>query len=62
MSSFALYLIGFVVLIGGVAWALITAGVPTLYVVIASIILLGLGILRGVSRTRTKDQPKGPTA
>ncbi len=60
MSSFALYLIGTVVLIGGVAWALIVAGIPTLYVVIASIILLGLGILSAVSRTRTKDQPKGP--
>jgi hypothetical protein len=51
-----------VVFIGGVAWALIAAGVPTLYVVIASIILLGIGILRGVSRTRAKDQPKGPSA
>jgi hypothetical protein len=62
MSSFALYLIGSVVVIGGVAWALITAGVPPLYVVIASIILLGIGILTGVSRTRSKDQPKGPSA
>jgi hypothetical protein len=59
MSSFALFLIGSLVLIGGVAWALIAAGVPTLYVVIASIILLGIGILSGVSRTRSKDQPKG---
>lgn len=62
MSSFALYLIGTVILIGGVAWALIVAGIPTLYVVIASIILLGLGILSAVSRTRTKDTPKGPPA
>ncbi|HMA39179.1 MAG TPA: hypothetical protein VKP10_03830 [Gemmatimonadales bacterium] len=62
MSSFALFLIGSVVVIGGVAWALITAGVPTLYVVITSIILLGIGILTGVSRTRTRDQPKGPSA
>lgn len=60
MSSFALYLIGTVVLIGGVAWALIVAGIPSLYVVIASIILLGVGILSAVSRTRTKDAPKGP--
>ena len=58
MSSFALYLIGSVILIGGVAWALITAGVPTLYVVIASIILIGYGIVRAVSRTRPKDLPK----
>ena len=53
--SFALYLIGFAIFIGGVAWALVTAGVPTLYVVIAAVILLGLGILTGVTRTRGKD-------
>ena len=58
MSSFALYLIGSVIVIGGLAWALVTAGVPTLYVVIASVILLGFGIVRGVSRTRPKDLPK----
>jgi len=53
--SFFLYLIGFAILIGGVDWALITAGVPQLYVVIASVILLGIGILTGVARTRSKD-------
>ena len=34
--SFALYVVGFLVFIGGVAWALITAGVRPLYVIIAS--------------------------
>ena len=53
--SFAIYLVGFAILIGGIAWALITAGVTVLYVIIASVILLGIGILTGVSRTRTKD-------
>lgn len=53
--SFLIYLTGFAILIGGVAWALITAGVPTLYVIISSVILLGLGILTGVSHTRSKD-------
>lgn len=53
--SFAIYLVGFAILIGGIAWALITAGVPVLYVIIASVILLGIGILTGVSRTRGKD-------
>jgi hypothetical protein len=53
--SFVIYLIGFAVFIGGVAWGLVTAGVPTLYVAIASVILLGIGILTGVSRTRSKD-------
>ena len=54
--SFALYIIGFLVLIGGVAWALITAGVRPLYVVIACVIMLGIGILTGVTRTRSKDR------
>ncbi|MES2935944.1 MAG: hypothetical protein V4805_20945 [Pseudomonadota bacterium] len=53
--SLIIYLIGFAILIGGVAWALITAGVPHLYVVIASVIMLGIGILTGVAKTRSKD-------
>jgi membrane-bound acyltransferase YfiQ involved in biofilm formation len=53
--SFLIYLIGLAILIGGVAWALVTAGVPQLYVLIACVILLGIGILTGVSRTRGKD-------
>jgi membrane-bound acyltransferase YfiQ involved in biofilm formation len=53
--SFSLYLLGFVILIGGVAWGLIVAGIPPLYVTIACVILLGIGILTGVTRTRPKD-------
>jgi energy-converting hydrogenase Eha subunit C len=53
--SFVLYLIGFIVFIAGVAWALDTAGVARLYVMIAAVILLGLGIVTGVSRTRRRD-------
>ncbi len=34
--SFGLYLLGFAIVIGGVAWALVTAGVPGLYVMIVS--------------------------
>jgi len=55
--SFALYLVGFVIVIAGVAWAMTTAGIGSLYIGIASVILLGLGILTGVSRTRSKDPP-----
>lgn len=53
--SFLIYIVGFLILIGGAAWGLITAGVPPLYVVIASVMLLGVGILTGVTRTRSKD-------
>jgi hypothetical protein len=55
--TFALYVVGFLVFIGGVAWALITAGVRPLYVIIACVILLGIGIVTGATRTRSKDRP-----
>ena len=57
--SFALYLIGFVIFVGGVAWALSVAGVGELYIGIAVVILIGLGILTGVTKTRTKDPSTG---
>ncbi len=53
--SLIIYLIGFAFVIGGIAWALIVAGVSTLYVMIAIVILVGVAILSGVTRTRTKD-------
>ena len=49
---FVVYMIGFLILIGGLAWAAITAGAPALWVEIGAVILLGLGIVTGVTRTR----------
>jgi len=54
--SFLLYVVGFAILIGGIAWALVLAKVPTLYVTVACVILLGIGIITGVVRTRSKDR------
>lgn len=42
-------------LTGGIAWCLVVAGVPYLYVAIACLILVGLGIISGVTKTRLKD-------
>ena len=53
--SFALYLVGFVLLTGGIAWALVVAGVPTLYVGIACVIRVGVGIVTGVTKMRSTD-------
>jgi len=55
--SFALYMFGLAVLIGGIAWGLVTAGLAVTYVVIACLIIAGLGIMMAVSRTRAKDPP-----
>lgn len=56
--SFGLYLIGFVLVIGGVAWAMVLAHVPTTYIMITCLILLGVAILSAVTHTRSKDRPK----
>jgi len=47
------YIIGFLILIAGLAWAAIEAGAPTLWVEIGAVILFGIGIIMGASRTRT---------
>ncbi|WP_290890506.1 hypothetical protein [Arenimonas sp.] len=53
--SFALFLFGLALLVGGVAWAMATAGIPTVYIGITCIVILGVGIMAAVSKTRTKD-------
>lgn len=58
--SFALYIFGFLLVIGGVAWGLSVAHVPQTYILITCTILLGLGILSAVTHTRSKDRPDGP--
>ncbi len=55
--SFALYTVGLLVLLGGIAWALITAGVSATYVAITCVIIAGIGIMMAVSKTRSKDPP-----
>lgn len=56
--SFGLYAIGFVILIGGLAYGAHLAHVPSHWIVVGSIVLLGLGIVTGVTATRQKDPPK----
>jgi hypothetical protein len=55
--SFALYMVGLAVLVAGIAWALVTAGISATYVAIACLVVGGIGIMSAVSRTRVKDPP-----
>ncbi len=55
--SFGLYMLGFVILIGGLAWAAVLAGAPQIYVIVGAVVLLGIGIISAVKRTRLKDSP-----
>ena len=51
MRLFA-FIVGFLLLIGGLAWAALEMGAPQLWVMIGSMILLGAGIIMAASRTR----------
>lgn len=57
MSSFVIYLIGMLVLIGGLAYGASLAGLSTQWIVVGVIVLLGIGIVTAVSKTRSKDPP-----
>lgn len=57
MSSFSTYLIGFIVLIIGLSVAAYLLAVPAMWIAVGAIVLIGIGILTGTSRTKTKDPP-----
>ena len=60
MSSFALYLIGFIILISGLAYGAYLLGIAATWIAVGAVVLLGLGMVTGVGKTRQKDDT--PTA
>ena len=55
--SFGLYLVGFIVLTIGVALGAYFLHVPPKWIAVIVIILIGLGILTGVTTTKRRDPP-----
>ena len=55
MSTFVIYAIGFLILLAGLIYGATLLGVATQWIVVGSLVLLGLGIAMGVGKTRTKD-------
>ena len=55
MSNYALYMIGYVVLIGGLAYGAFLLGLPQVWIVVGAVVLLGIGIISGVTRTRQRE-------
>lgn len=56
MSNMAIYLIGVVALVVGLAWGASIAGLSSTWIAIGALVLLGLGIAGSVSRTRRPEQ------
>ncbi len=53
--SFGIYAIGFAILIAGLVYGAHLVHMPTHWIVVGAIVLLGVGILSGVKATRQKD-------
>jgi len=57
MSSFATYLIGFIILIAGLGFAAYLLNVPGTWIGVGIIVLLGVGVLMATNRTKPRDPP-----
>ena len=53
--SFGIYLTGFVVVIAGLIYGASRMHIPTHWIVVGGLVLVGIGILTGVKSTRQKD-------
>jgi hypothetical protein len=56
--SFGLYVVGFLIVIGGLIYGASLMHMPTQWIAVGAVVLLGFGILTGVKNTRQKDAPK----
>ena len=57
MSSFGTYLIGFIIVVVGLSIAAYMLGVPTQWIVVGVLVLLGIGVVMATSRTKPRDPP-----
>ena len=61
MSSFQTYLLGFIVLIIGLAIAAYLLGVDPLWIAVGAIVLIGIGIITATNNTKPRDQQQPKT-
>jgi positive regulator of sigma E activity len=59
MSSFGIYIIGFIILILGLAIGAHMLGVSDVWIGIGVIVMIGIAVLSGVSKTKRPDPPAG---
>jgi uncharacterized membrane protein YiaA len=57
MSSFSTNVIGFVILIVGVAIAAFLLNVPPVWIAVGVVILLGMAVVMATTRTKPRDPP-----
>jgi hypothetical protein len=55
VSSLSIFIIGFIILIAGLAYGASLAGMPPQWIAVVAVVLAGIGVVMGVSKTRMKD-------
>lgn len=55
--NFAIYILGAILVIAGLAYGANRLGVNTTWIVIGAVVIIGLAIMAGVTGTRQKDPP-----
>ena len=55
MSNLAIFIIGFVILIGGLAYGASMAGMSPQWIAVGVAVLAGVGVVMGVTKTRIKE-------
>jgi hypothetical protein len=53
--SFGIYIVGFLILIGGLIYGAVILHFAAQWIAVGSIVLLGLAVVMGVKATRQKD-------
>jgi hypothetical protein len=53
--SFGIYIVGFLILIGGLIYGAVILHVAAQWIAVGAIVLVGLAILKGVTATRQRD-------
>jgi hypothetical protein len=56
--SYGLYVLGFLIIIGGLIYGAVLLHVPPQWIVVGSVVLVGIAIVKGVKATRQKDPSK----
>ncbi|SAK53351.1 hypothetical protein AWB80_01866 [Caballeronia pedi] len=51
-----IYLVGWLILIGGVSWALVAMHVSQHTIMIVAVIMLGVAVITGATRVRNRDR------
>jgi len=57
MSSFMLYVLGFIILLAGLIYGAYLIHIPQTWIIVGSLVVVGLGVMSAVSHTQRRDPP-----